>query len=380
MTSILRDTFFTSDSSTTTSPARSLPATPPNSLFYATSKFATGYTVVVAMAFASFCHVTTGTATAQFDRVYTGDGQTITGAIQQTDVRGIQLVRSGKPQTIPTTDIAKVLLEGDPSALTNGREAVVDGQFQQAVDELAKLQGETYKRPPIEAEADFYLAYAKGKLALAGNGSKDEAAQLTNAFVRKHPTSWHFIAAAELLGDLAVASGKPADAKRYYASVARAGSTDAKARSLYLVATADAAAGDHDAAIAGLDRILGVSADSTSLANIQLLAKIAKARSLAAGGDVDAAESIVNATIAEMDPKNVAVAARLFNTAGMIAQTKGDDQAALFHYLKTHLIYSGEPQTHAEALTALVSLWTKIGRADRSNETRVLLKQLYPGY
>ena len=49
-------------------------------------------------------------------------------------------------------------------------------------------------------------------------------------------------------------------------------------------------------------------------------------------------------------------------------------------YLHTHLMFSLQPDAHAEALKRLVELWPQVGKPERAAEARSELQQRYPGF
>lgn len=156
--------------------------------------------------------VGTQTATAQLDRVYDTSGDNVSGTVVQTSNQGVQLKKGASTQEFKAGDILKIMYEGDPAPLTKAREFALDGQYEQALGELKNVNFAAISRDVIEADAAFYFAYCETKLALAGKGSRDEAARKTLAFAGKYRDSWHFFDAAKLLGDLSLAMNNTAKA------------------------------------------------------------------------------------------------------------------------------------------------------------------------
>ena len=118
-----------------------------------------------------------GTASAQLDRVYDKSGDNVSGTVTQVSKQGVVLKRGGSTQEFVSGDILKILHEGDPSALTKGREFALDGQYDQALDELKTINFDSLPREVIKADAAFYLVFCEANLALAGKGSKEDAAR-----------------------------------------------------------------------------------------------------------------------------------------------------------------------------------------------------------
>ena len=88
---------------------------------------------------------------------------------------------------------------------------------------------------------------------------------------------------------------------------------------------------------------------------------------------------MVDGLIAELNPGDIEMSARIYNAQGASYEAAGDAEGAVLAYLHTHLMFSAVPDAHAEALKRLVELWPKIGKPERAAEARQELQQRYPG-
>ena len=73
-------------------------------------------------------------------------------------------------------------------------------------------------------------------------------------------------------------------------------------------------------------------------------------------------------------------AARIYNAQGASYEASGDTEGAILSYLHTHLMFSNQPDAHAEALKRLVELWPQVGKPERAAAARQELQQRYPGF
>ena len=89
---------------------------------------------------------------------------------------------------------------------------------------------------------------------------------------------------------------------------------------------------------------------------------------------------MVDTLIAELNPTDVEMSARIYNAQGASYEASGDNEGAILAYLHTHLMFSTQPDAHAEALSKLVALWPKVGKPERAAEARQELNQRYPGF
>jgi tetratricopeptide (TPR) repeat protein len=137
--------------------------------------------------------------------------------------------------------------------------------------------------------------------------------------------------------------------------------------------------GNSEPALAEFEKVIGLKAQTTQTARMQVLCKAGKALALARSGKPDEGLELVKGLIAELNPTDVEMAARIYNAQGACYEAKGDQEGAILAYLHTHLMFSGQPDAHIDALKKLVELWGKVGKPDRANEARQELQDRYPG-
>ena len=331
---------------------------------------------------AAICWLLSATpAIAQLDRLYPkGSDNPVTGTAIESSKNGIKFKTGANTTDYIAGDIEKVLFQGDPSELTKGRQFALDGQYQQALQELKAIQIDKLPREVIKADVAFYTLWCESKLALEGRGDKTAAAKAALAFANDYKESWHFYDVAKLLGDLALALNNPQQALKYYQSLLKAPSTETKIESVYLVGLVQLSQGDAAAAQVEFDKVIGVKVAAKGALRLQTLAKAGKAVALAKAGKGDDGLKLVDSLIAELNPTDVEMAARIYNAQGASYEATGDREGAILAYLHTHLMFSSQPDAHAEALVRLVALWPQVGKPERAAEARQELQDRYPGY
>lgn len=323
--------------------------------------------------------VSASVAEAQTDRVYRRDGEALIGKIKSLGKNGIVMTVSGKDQTLLPSEVTRILFQGDPAELTRGREWVLEGQYQQAFDELKKINIAKLTRDPIKADAEFYLANAQGQMALSGQGDLNKATADVIAFVKTHPDSWHFYAATRLLGDLAKTLGNYEKAAQFYGYLARSSSRELQVESVYQIGMIQLMQEDLGPAKEALAKVVGMSPTSAGEKRLQTLAKAATAVIAAKQGQGQEALEMVNDLIAQLNPTDTQTAAAIYNAQGASYRALGDEEGALLAYLHTQLSYSTHAAEHVEALKQLIELWAKVGKPDRAAQARGELQQRYPG-
>jgi tetratricopeptide (TPR) repeat protein len=321
-----------------------------------------------------------GNAWAQLDRVYDNDGGNVGGTITLTSKDGVQLKKGGSVQNFLSSDILKIMYEGDPEALTKAREFALDGQWQQALAELKNVNFAQIKRPVIKAEYGFFLVLCQSKFALAGKGNKKEAAAATLKFLTTYRDSWHFYEATKVLGDLALALNDHANALKYYGALAQSPSTDTKIDSVYLTGLVHLNKGDAEAAKSNFDKVIGLQPQTPMAVRLQTLSKAGKAVALARDGQGAEGLKMVGELIAQLSPTDTEMAARIYNAQGASYEASGDKEGAVMAYLHTHLMFATQPDAHAEALKKLTELWPQIGKPERAAQARQELQERYPGF
>lgn len=319
-------------------------------------------------------------AVAQLDRVYDMAGDSVSGTVTQTSRNGVQLKKGDSTRTFKAGEILKILHEFDPPPLTKAREFALDGQYEQALEQLKTVSFDAIRRPVIEADARFYIVLCESKLALSGKGAKDEAAKKALDYVAAYRDSWHFFDTAKLLGDLALAQNDHLNALKYYKSLINAPSASRKIESVYLQGLVHMKQANSEAALAEFEKVIGLKAQTTQTARLQVLSKAGKAVALAQSGKADEGLRLVNGLIAELNPTDVEMSARIYNAQGASYEASGDTEGAILSYLHTHLMFSTQPDAHAEALKKLVELWPQVGKPERAAAARQELQKRYPGY
>ena len=131
---------------------------------------------------------------------------------------------------------------------------------------------------------------------------------------------------------------------------------------------------------ADFEKVLSANVQSTTASRLQTLARAGLAVALSQQGKAEEGLKLVESLIAEMGSGDSEMASRIYNAQGACLEASGDTLGAVMAYLHTHLMYSGQADAHAEALSKLVELWPKLGKPDRAAEAREELQQRYPGW
>jgi len=291
--------------------------------------------------------------------------------------------RAGGPTSqIPVNEVVFIVFEDDPSSLQKIRELVIDGNYEEALARLEKITVKESVRPEIGQDVEFYAAYCRAQLALAGGENLIVAGKSMRAFLDKNKDSYHWFKGYELLGDLYVANGSFSAAEKAYDEVAKAPWVDYKMRAGVAKGRALQAQEKTPEAAKAFDIVLATAADGDLAETQKMAAKVGKARLLVMEKKTDDALKLLQPIIEKVenekaDTDQLELLSHAYATSAFAKRMAGRSQEALYDFLRVHLLYPQAPEPHAEALYNLGQLWEEFHKPDRANEARKLLKEQY---
>jgi tetratricopeptide (TPR) repeat protein len=314
------------------------------------------------------------------DQIFLAKGAPSRGNITAMSKDTVTLDMSGVARPFQVNEISRITFDEEPSELTNARNAVIQKNWGVAKSELDKPGAAEATRDLIKQDIDFYKALATAKLAMTEGGDKNAAATAMLNFAKSAPNNYHFYEAAEVLGDLAVASGKFADAARFYGSIAASAPwEDYKLRANNAVGRALIAEKKFPEALEKFNAVLA-SELTTPLANEQkLFATIGKAQCMAEAGQAEEGIAMLQDVIAKNDATDATLFARTYNALGNCYLKVNKPKDALQAFLHTDILFYADADGHAEALYHLSKLWSDVNKADRAVAARNTLRERYPG-
>ena len=318
----------------------------------------------------------------QFDSVFGDRGTPTYGTIEEVSRTQISINTNSGKKLFPVNEIQKVTFKGEPRELRNARDAIIKGQLESAQADLGKISTADIARPEILQDIEFYKAYCDGRLALVGGGDKGAAVRALRAFETNvaNQNSYHYYAAMELLGDLAVALSSYDNGIRYYGKLSEAPWPDYQLRASLLQAHAMVASGLYSDALAKYEEVLASSVDDARAREQKLVATLGKAVCIAETGEAQSAIDSVTKIIEENDSREKPqLFARAYNALGTCYLKANKPQDALLAFLHVDLLFNQDPDAHAEALFYLSDLWRSVNKPERAIRARSLLESRYSG-
>jgi tetratricopeptide (TPR) repeat protein len=284
-------------------------------------------------------------------------------------------VKDGPPE-IAVNEVKRIAFASSPPSLIQAQLHMLAGEYDKAL-EYVKNEPVQDKRPEIAQEIAFSRAYCMAQLTLSGEVELKDAAVQMMAFLKDNPNSYHYYKGCEVLGDLCVAAGAFGKAQEQYAKLSQAPWPDYQIRAQVALGRAYLAQDSAAAAEKAFDEALGNSAPG-SLADAQrIAAQIGKARCLALAGRVDQALRSLNELIDKLDDRNPEINALAYNAQGTALCKANKLDKAVLAFLRVHLIYNLQPDSHAEAVANLEKLFKETHKPQHAQEMRNILDERY---
>src|SRR5262245_5599309 len=136
-------------------------------MFLRSLSVATAILISVAAARSAF-------AQRDMDQIYLPKGAPARGSITPDGMTHdkVSIEQTGGPRSIEVSEIVRITFAGEPTELVAGRNNVLQKNYNQALAELKKLDGQKIDRPFIKQDIDFYKALCQARLALSEGGDK----------------------------------------------------------------------------------------------------------------------------------------------------------------------------------------------------------------
>lgn len=276
-------------------------------------------------------------------------------------------------ENFPVNTIRCIKFNREPVQFDKARNLIETDSNEDAILLLTPDVRETLgKEAHLNLEMDYLIARAKANIALSnGDVTKQEAAKLCEAFIKKAPTSYHYFDLCELTGDLLLAINTKESiekASEYYMKLNKAPWEDMKMRSMVAIGKIFLAQNNPAKAQRAYEAVLKLQ-DKSEMANrMRLIAKMGLAKCLALTGNTGKAVEDVKKILQDAQPEDSMVNALGYNTLGMAYMAANQDKDAVVAFLQVDLLYSRDVQSHIEALKNLRTLWKKMSMQNRAQE------------
>ena len=312
------------------------------------------------------------------DKVYDMEGRVLaSGTITSTSANEVVISSASGERRVPANEIQKVVYDEDTGETRTVKTRVHGGQIEQAIEDLKKVDVAKIQRAELRADMEFYKAYCLGKLALQGTGDKNAAGAALANFISTQNRSFHLYEASRLMGDVAQSVNRSETAARYYGYLSRSPWPSLQMEGAVLTAGALAAAEKFTEAAAKYDEVIAKPNNDPSSLRQKKFAQLGKAYCLGKGGAPEQGIQIANQIIKDENPQDGELFGRAYNALGVCQLAAGKNKEALRAFLHTSLMFTADPNVHAESLYHLAKLWEQLDESERALQTRALLKSRY---
>lgn len=327
-----------------------------------------------------FLSLGAGSAAAQvsiFLKAGSSGRSPVRGEISGMSPDSITVKTDGGPVEVDVATLRSIAYSQPPTELSRINNRYAAMQFDEGLDELAKMEGKA-----SSADLEHELAYLKalGNAESALNGGRvtpQIAGQEVTAFFRAYPRSFYSWPLTERLGKLLIAVGRNDLAQAEFAKLVNSTSPEYQVKGNFHVALAQLVANDGAGAEASLARVIGSPVDTDEVRELKSRARAMQARALAITGRTAEARAAAEKLIAAENPDNSALFAEAYNTLGVCHFQEGDMKAAALAFLHTDLLFFNQSESHAEALWYLAQIWPRLDKPDAGFEAQENLRRLY---
>lgn len=313
------------------------------------------------------------------DKVYPKGDVPASGKIQSISPTKVVIEVRGNNQTYDLADVQKIAFDGEPTGVERARDHVINGQFDQALEEIKKVDSASVSSPAIQQEVQFYRWYSEGKLALGGNGDTAAAIQGLRELASSNRNTHHLVDMFAILGELYLSQGKTKEAAQYFTFLTRAPSPTTKAKGTYRLAQVELSQDNTEAAEKRFSQLVSASSSGPEMAKLQDLAKVGLAICKQRSGNPQDALKDLDRLIDKNDSTNYELFAAINNAKGACYEAIGEPTDALLAYLQTDLLFFSNAEAHAEALYHLKSLWAEYGNPTKAADAQKRLSTQYAG-
>ncbi|MFN9916388.1 MAG: hypothetical protein ACK53L_27610, partial [Pirellulaceae bacterium] len=167
------------------------------------------------------------------DKLYPVSGAAVTGKISEMTRNNVVMDIRGVKENYPSNAIQRLVYEGEPAQLSRAKEAVVNEQWEEALDALKKVDFKSISRDDIKKDFEYYVGLVQARLAMAGQGDPVAAENRLLNYIKSSLQSYHYFECSEVLGLLAASAGGHDRAVKYFAALTAAPYADAKIKAHY---------------------------------------------------------------------------------------------------------------------------------------------------
>lgn len=318
---------------------------------------------------------TSESVVAQTDTVNLFSGPRVRGTVESFTNDNIVVNTTDGRKDVKPWNVRMIRFEGS-NELVKAKSAYDDERYSACYTELENI--EMPSRDVMKQEVAFFKAMAATRLALrGGNVTTDQAAKLVREFIDGYPQSYHLVEAIDAFGDLAIATGRFDVAISQFERTAASDWPELSFRGNLKSGKALLYSGKYAEAIQAFQATEAADNGEDYAVQAKLIARCLRAQAMGLGGNAEEGQQVVLGIIKNENSKNIELFAHAYNALGACYAAENKTKEAIRAYLHTDLLFTIDPDSHAQALYHLVDLWKTSERPDRSARARQKLTERY---
>jgi tetratricopeptide (TPR) repeat protein len=317
-----------------------------------------------------------GPLAAQSDSLTLLAGRPLRGTVQSFTPDNIVVETEDGVRNVQPWNVRRIRYEGS-NELVRAKSAFFDDRFDACLQEIENI-AETPPRQLLQHELDYFRAAASARIALRGGEvSLQQAADTMGRFIRDYPGSYHLYPALDAFGDLAMALGRFDAATEQFEKTAGCPWPEFSFQGKLKSGKALLYAGKYPEAIQTLQATEADPGGEDYAVQGKLIARCLRAQALGLSGQPAEGRQLALQIIENENSKNIELFGYAYNALGACYAAEDKTKEAIAAFLHTDLLFTLDPESHAQALYRLVDLWGKSGRPDRASEARQKLNERY---
>lgn len=298
-------------------------------------------------------------------------------AVSKTEITVKPL--TGEPVKIPANDIASITWDDAPPDLSLAVSDENGGRLDSALSRLAKSQEAAKSGPAnVKTDIDFLIARVTARQALVDAAKRDDAVQKLEAFLKNSADSFRYYEAVSYLGQVQLAKGDYAAARKAFDALAQSPWKDYKLAATISNARILAAEGKPDESVKAYEDVIATAGDTPAEQARKYEAMVGRARGLAAQSKFAEALTSLDEVTNKGPADDSALQAEAYVLQGNCLQGLSKTKEAILAYLHVDVLFARESALHAESLYQLSRLWRLVQHDDRALDAQAKLVASYP--
>ena len=317
-------------------------------------------------------------AIAQIDTVEkVGGGRPIRGRIVEISSTAIVVNVSGSNQTVQAGDVRRVSFSGANGTMKQAFTQFYSGNYNGCLDSIDRIT-DAPKNKHVVAELAYCKAMSMAHEAMAGgNVTINNAGTQLLGFINENDEYFHFFPATQMYAKLCLAINKFDLAKQKLKTILDSNWAEQILLARIELGKIALIEEKFSEAVSHFTQAEKVNASDDTAAQLKLVAKCRLAQATAMTGDAAASIKTIKAIIQKESNDNKLLFSNAYNALAHCHLKTGDKKSALMAFLHTHLLFTGHPDTHAEALFHLTKLWNDLSYPERAAEAQSNLRSSY---